>query len=93
MLTIEEANIRAKLVNIQASLTPHMGILQKELAYAKKVLKKDSNHSTLDELVHLVTEIAIKIKSLYVAIDNWDVALKIIMDIYKNFLYKYTISA
>ena len=27
VLTIEEANIRAKLVQIQASLTPHMEIL------------------------------------------------------------------
>ena len=70
ILTIEENNIRAKLTNIQASLTPHMEILQKELAYAKIVLKKDPNLSTLDGLVHLVVETTIQIKSLDVAIDN-----------------------
>ena len=59
ILTIEEANIRAKLINIQASLTPHMEILQKELAQAKTLLKKDPNLSTLDSLVHLAAEIAI----------------------------------
>ena len=32
VLTKEEANIRAKLISIQASLTPHMEILKKELA-------------------------------------------------------------
>ena len=41
MLIVEKANIRAKLINIQASLTPHMDILQKELAQAKTLLKKD----------------------------------------------------
>ena len=37
VLAIEVANIRDKLINIQASLTPHMGILQKELAYAETI--------------------------------------------------------
>ena len=59
MLTIEEANIRAKLISIQASLTPHMEIYQKEQAQAKILLKKDPNLSTLDGLVHLASEIAI----------------------------------
>ena len=59
VLTIEEANIRAKLISIQASLTPHMEILQKEQAQAKILLKKDPNLSTLDGLVHLAVEIAI----------------------------------
>ena len=70
ILTVEEANIRAKLINIQASLTHHMEILQKELAYAKTLLKKDPNLSTLDGLVHLAAEIAIQLKSLDVALDN-----------------------
>ena len=47
-----------------------MEILQKELAYAENVLKKDINLSTLDGLVHLVVEIAIQIKSLEVALQN-----------------------
>ena len=34
MLIEEEANIRTKLTNIQASLMPHMEILHKELGYA-----------------------------------------------------------
>ena len=59
MLTIEEANIRAKLINNQASLTCHMEILQKELAQAKILLKKDPNLSTLDGLVHLAAKITI----------------------------------
>ena len=70
VLTVEEANTRAKLVQIQAALTPHMEILQKELAYAEIVLKKDQNLSTLDGLVHLLVEIEIQIKSLEVSIQN-----------------------
>ena len=89
MLTIEEANIRAKLINIQASLTPHMDILQKELAYAKTLLKKDLNLSTLDDLVHLATKIAIQLKSLDVTLDNYDSAIKHITILHKSFLDKF----
>ena len=92
MLIVEEANIRAKLTNIQASLTPHMEILHKELGYAETLMKKDPNISTLDGLVHLVVEIAIQIKSLDVALDTWDATLKIIMVVHKKFLDKYTVS-
>ena len=53
VLIENEVNIKAKLVQIQSTITPHMEILQKELAYAKNVLKKDPNLSTLDGLVHL----------------------------------------
>ena len=49
-----------KLVQIQSSITLHMEILQKELAYAENVLKKDANLSILDGLVHLVAETTIK---------------------------------
>ena len=89
MLTIEEANIRAKLINIQASLTPHMEILQKELAYAKTLLKKDPNLSTLDGLVHLAAETTIQLKSLDVALDNWDSALEHVIVLHKIFLDNY----
>ena len=88
ILTIEEANIRTKLINIKASLTPHKEILQKELAYAKTLLKKDPNLSTLDGLVHLVAETTIQVKSLDVALDNWDAALRHIMVLHKIFLDK-----
>ena len=70
VLIADEANTRAKLVQIEATLTPHMEILQKELAYAKNVLKKYPSLFTLDGLVHLVAEIAIQIKSLEVVLHN-----------------------
>ena len=65
-----------------------MEIWQKELAYAKTLLKKDPNLSTLDSLVHLAAETAIQLISLDVALDNWDVALKHIMVIHKKNLDK-----
>ena len=91
MLTKKEANIKAKLISKEDSLTPHMEILHKEQAYVETVLKKDPNISTLDGLVHLAVEIAIQIKSLNIVIDNWDATLKVIMVVHKNFLDKYTI--
>ena len=91
MLILEEANIRAKLINIQAALTPHMEILQKELAYAETLMKKDPNLSTLDNLVHLAKKISIQLKSLDFALDNWYAALKHIMVVHKSFLDKYIV--
>ena len=87
MLIVEEASIIAKLTNIQTSLTPHMEILHKELGYAKTLLKKEPNLSTLDGLVHLI-----QLKSLDVACDIWDACLQIIMEVHKYFLEKYTIN-
>ena len=78
-------------MDIQASLTPHMEILQKELAYAEIVIKKHPNLSTLEGLVHLAEKTTIQIKSLDVAIDNSDASLKVIMEVHKIFLDKYTI--
>ena len=66
-----------------------MEILQKELAYANTLLKKGPNLSTLDGLVHLVAETTIQLKSLDVAVDNWDADLKHIMVLHKIFLDKY----
>ena len=80
------------MINIQASLTPHMEILHKELGYAETLLKKDPNLSTLDGLVHLAVELEIQLKSLEVTCDNWDATLKIIMEVHKTFLDKYTIN-
>ena len=84
LLIADEANTKTKLVQIQFSITLHMEILQKELAYAENVLKKDPNLSRLDGLVHLVPETAIQIKSLEVALQNWDVALRTIMEVKKT---------
>ena len=69
-LTTEEANIKAKLMQIQASITPHLDVLHKEQMYAKIVLKKDPNISTHEGLVDLVAKLAIQHKSLDVALDN-----------------------
>ena len=80
------------MINIQASLTPHMEILQKELAYAETLLKKDPNLSILDGLVDLAAEIVIQLKSLDVTLYNWDATLKHIMVVHKSFLDKYLVS-
>ena len=77
---------------IQVSLTPHMEILHKELGYVENILKKDPNLFNIDGLVHLAVELTIQLKSMDVACENWDAALKIIMDVHKSFLDKYTIS-
>ena len=91
-LSIEEANIRAKLISIQTTLTPHMEIFHKELGYVETLMKKDPNLSTLDGLVHITIELAIQIKSLEVARDNWVATLKIILEVHKSFLDKHIIS-
>ena len=49
-----------------------MEIMHKELGYAENLLKKDPNISSLDGLVHLAIELAIKIKSLDVVCDSKD---------------------
>ena len=92
MLIVEEANIRAKLINIQASLATHMEILQQELAYTKTLLKKDPDLSTLESFIHLAEEIAIQLKSLDIALDNWDGALKHVMALHIPSLDKYLTS-
>ena len=68
MLTTDEADTKAKLIQIQSAITPHMKILQKELAYPENVLKKDPNLSTLEGLVHLAAKSAIQLKSLEIAL-------------------------
>ena len=90
-LSVDVANIRAKLISIQTTLTPHMDILHKELGSIETLMKKDPNISTSDGLVHLVAKLAIQIKSLEVACDNWDISLKIILQFHKSFLDKNTI--
>ena len=68
-----------------------MEVLHKEQVYAENVLQKDPNLSTLDGLVHLVAQIAIEPKALQIVLDNWDAALKIILEVNKSFLAKYSI--
>ena len=69
-----------------------MDILHKELGYVETLMKKDPNLSTLDGLVNLVAKLAIQIKSLDVACENWDVALKIILEVHKYFFGKHAIN-
>ena len=91
-LTVEEAKKKAKLMQIQSSITPHLEVLHKEQAYAEAVLKKDPNLSTLDGLVHLPTETTIQHKSLEIALENWDASLKVLLEVNSNFLAKYGIT-
>ena len=60
--------------------------------YPKIVLKKDPNLSTHEELVDLAAELAIQHKSLDVALNNWDVALKILLEVNSAFLAKHNIT-
>ena len=92
ILTTDEANIKAKLMQIQSSITPHLEVLHKEQAYAKTILKKDPNLSTIDGLVHLAIEISIQHKSQDIAMENWDTTLEILMEVNSNFLAKYGIT-
>ena len=71
-LSAEEENIKAKLMKIQASITPHLEVLHKEQMYAEIVLKKDPNISTHEGLVDLGVEIAIQHKSLDIGLNNWE---------------------
>ena len=66
-LKIEEANIKAKLMQIQSSITTHLEVLHKQQAYAKIVLKKDPNLSTLEGFLHLAAETTIHHKSIEIA--------------------------
>ena len=69
-LSAEEATIKEKLMQIQASITPHLEILHKEKMYAKIVLKKDPKISPYEGLVDLGAELAIQHKSLDIALNN-----------------------
>ena len=91
-LLAEEATIKEKLMQIQASITPHLEILHKEKMYAETVLKKDPNISTYEGLVDLAAELAIQHKSLDIALNNWDAVLKILLEVNKTFLAKHGIT-
>ncbi len=88
-LTSEESTTKAKLLQLQASITPHLEILHKEQTSAEIILKKDPNMSTLDGLVYLAAETAIQHKTLEVALKNWDEDLKMIMQVNSTFLATY----
>ena len=79
-------------MQIKASITPHLEILHKEKIYAKIVLKKDPNISTYEGLVDLATMLAIQHKSLDISLNNWDAALKILLELNKTFLAKHGIT-
>ena len=69
-----------------------MEVLHKEKMYAEIVLKIDSNLSIHEGLVHLVVEISIQHKSLDIALNKWDVALKILLEVNKTSLAKHGIT-
>lgn len=91
-LTSEESTIKVKLLQLQASITPHLEVLHREQVHAENVIKKDPNLSTHEGLVHLAAETAIQHKSLEIALNNWDAALKMIMEVNSTFLAKYGIT-
>ena len=73
-------------------LTPHMEVLHKELVYVETLMKKDSQLSTYEGLVDLAKNLEIQVHSLDEACDNWDAALKIIMELHKPFLDRHIVS-
>ena len=79
-------------MQMQASITPHLEVLHKEQMYAETILKKDPNISTHDGLVDLAAELAIQHRSLDIALNNWDAALKILLEVNKTILAKYGIT-
>ena len=92
VLIVEEANTKEKLMQIQSSITPHLEVLHKDQMYVEIVLKKDSNLSTSDGLVHLAVEISIQHKSLEIAPENWDATLKLLLEVNSTFLAKHGIT-
>ena len=92
ILIVEEATIKAKLMQIQSSITPHLDVLHKEKMYAETLLKKDPNLFTHEGLVDLAEKLAIQHKSLDVVLNNWDVALKTLLEVNKIFLAKHGIT-
>jgi hypothetical protein len=91
-LSTEEATIKEKLMQMQASITHHLEVLHMEQIYAETILKKDPNISTHDGLVDLGADLAIQHRSLDVALNNWNVALKILLEVNKTFFAKYSIT-
>ena len=79
-------------MQIKSSITPHLQVLHKEQMYAEIVLKKDPNISTHEGLVDLAIELVIQHKPLDVALNNWDVALKILLEVNSVFFAKYGIT-
>lgn len=75
-------------MQLQSSITPHLEVLSKEQAYTETILKKDPNLSILDGLVYLAADTTIQHKSLEIALHNWDVALKMIMEVNSIFFEK-----
>lgn len=72
-------------MQIQSSITPNLDVLHKEQVYVETTIKKDPYLSTLDGLVHLAAETAIQHKSLDISLENWDVALKVLLEVNNNF--------
>ena len=60
--------------------------------YAERVLKKDPNISTHEGLVDLVAKLVVQQKSLDIALNNWDAALKVLLEVNKTFLAKHNIT-
>ena len=60
--------------------------------YIEIVLKKDPNHSTHEGLVDFAVELAIQHKSLDIALEYWDLALKVLLEVNKKYFSKHGIT-
>ena len=60
--------------------------------YAKIVLKKDPNISTNEGIVDFAAKLVVQENSLDVALNKWDAALKILLEVNETFLAKYGIT-
>ena len=60
--------------------------------YVEIVMKKDPNISTHEGLVDLAIELVVQQNSLDVALNNWDAALKILLEVNETFLAKHGIT-
>ena len=79
-------------MQIQSSITPRLEVLHKEKMYVEIVLKKDPNLSTHEGLVDIAGKLAIQHKLLDIALNNWVIALKILLEVNKTFLAKHGIT-
>lgn len=72
-------------MKIQSSIIPHLEVLHKEKMYVEIVLKNDPNLSTHEGLLDLAAELAIEHKSLNISLNNWEAALKILLEVINSF--------
>ena len=56
-LTVEYSRIRAKLISIQALLTPHLEVMQLNMKSSKYLVQQDPNFSFANSVVDLAEKL------------------------------------